>query len=323
MGSAHPRATKTRHGSIREPIAPISETTSAMGGRLAVHIASTDAVRAGRDAQRVLARMCHWGDRLSRHLDTSELSRLNAAPGSEVLVGPTLAAALAAGASAQRLGDGLVDVTLLDERLAAEGLLAARSHGPASGRWSVTPDLRRGAVVQRPAGLRFDLGGIAKGWLADRALALLTSWPSVVIDADGDLAIRGASGQRWEVAVDDPRAAEATLAILHLDAQDDGWPSRWGVATSGTSVHRWHRDGRVRHHLIDPRTRQPAVTDIIQATVICATALQAEAFAKATVIAGSHDGLTRLERAGVDGAVILTERHETLALPGTLALLAA
>jgi thiamine biosynthesis lipoprotein len=79
----------------------------------------------------------------------------------------------------------------------------------------------------------------------------------------------------------------------------------------------------VRHHLIDPRTSAPALTDVVQATVVCGSALRAEVLAKTAVIAGSVHGLALLERADVQGAVILTERGETLALPQTLALLAA
>jgi thiamine biosynthesis lipoprotein len=93
------------------------------------------------------------------------------------------------------------------------------------------------------------------------------------------------------------------------------------VATSGVSIHRWIVDGRPRHHLIDPRTGRPAVTDVVQATVIAGSALRAEALAKAAVIAGSFEGLALLGRARVKGAVLLTDRGEVMALPQTLALL--
>jgi len=93
------------------------------------------------------------------------------------------------------------------------------------------------------------------------------------------------------------------------------------VATSGVSVHRWTVDGRVRHHLIDPRSGLPATTDVVQATVIAGSALRAEVLAKAAVIAGSGAGLALLERARVQGAVILTDRGEVMALPQTLSLL--
>jgi thiamine biosynthesis lipoprotein len=178
-------------------------------------------------------------------------------------------------------------------------------------------------VVHRPPGLHFDLGGVAKGWIADRALDMLSSWPSAVVDADGDLAIRCAPGKVWNVGIDDPRTPDANLAVFHLGAPVGGAPTRWGVATSGTSIHRWTVAGSVTHHLIDPRTGRPAQTNVVQATVVAGSALRAEALAKAAVIAGSVRGLALLERARVRGAVLLTIDGEVLALPATLSLLAA
>ncbi len=306
------------------PIVPVSVATTAMGGRLVVHLAApAEEERARRDAERLLSRIGRWADRLSRHLDTSELSALNADPRPIVTVGPTLGAVLRAGLEAADESGGLVDIALLDARLAVEGLAHASLTAATPPDWSLVLGPRRTVGVHRPPGVRFDLGGVAKGWLADRGLDLLSAWPSAVIDADGDLAVRCAPGQLWAVAVDDPRTDGAALAILHLSASRNGQPVRWGVATSGTSVHRWRQGDRVRHHLIDPRTTAPATTDVVQATVVCGSALRAEVLAKTAVIGGSVDGLALLERAGVRGAVILTERGETLALPQTLALLAA
>ncbi len=337
------RSSRTRFGGVAraearlvpaaDPIAPFSHSTTAMGGRLVIHldVGPARSAEASRASVAAVDRIESWAARLTRHSDAAELSALNADPRDEVPVGPTLAAVLRAGRTALEQSEGLADITLLDERLAAEDLRAERPavdgpvvedarHVSRAFDWSMAPGPRGTAVVRRPPGLHFDLGGIGKGWIADRALRFLAAWPSAVIDADGDLAIRCAPGTMWEVAVDDPRTPDAMLAVLRLAAQE-GLPARWGVATSGTSIHRWTVNGRPRHHLIDPRTGRPAVTDVAQATVIAGTALRAEALAKAAVIAGSVEGFALLERAGVRGVVVLTERGETLALPQTLRLL--
>jgi FAD:protein FMN transferase len=305
------------------PIVPLTVATTAMGGRLLVHLAtSADDERARRQAQLLLSRIGRWADRLSRHLETSELSVLNADPRSSVPVGPTLGAVLWAALEAADESERLVDITLLGARLIAEGLPFTDFAAGTPRDWSLESGPRRTAVVRRAPGVRFDLGGVAKGWLAERGLARLSSWPSAVVDADGDLAVRCGPGDTWAIAVDDPRTDGAAIAILHLSAAATGWPGHWGVATSGTSVHRWRQGETLRHHLIDPRTGAPAVTDVVQATVVCGSAVRAEALAKAAIIAGTTDGLALLERAGVAGAVILTESGETLALPQTLTLLA-
>ena len=78
-------------------------------------------------------------------------------------------------------------------------------------------------------------------------------------------------------------------------------PTAFGLATSGTSVHRWTIDGRSSHHLIDPRTGRPARTDLVQATVLAGSAREAEAIAKTAVIVGSEAALGRLDRPGILG----------------------
>lgn len=194
--------------------------------------------------------------------------------------------------------------------------------GSHEGEWQILPGPRGSGIVERPSGLHFDLGGVGKGWIADRALDLLTDWPSAVVDADGDLAVRCAPGRCWDVGIDDPRTPDTNLATLRLAAPIGGYPARWGVATSGVSIHRWRVGRSLRHHLIDPRTGRPAKSDVVQATVVAWSSLRAEALAKAAVIAGTVQGFALLERSRVLGAVLLTDRGETLALPSTLPLLA-
>ncbi len=335
-----PRNTSRAHSvaavDLPRVIDPLTVTTTAMGGRLAIHLdAGSDTDRAQADANRTIARIRCWAERLSRHLAGSELSLLNVDPRSEVRVGPTLAATLAAGREAIEISGGVVDCALLDARLAAEGLATSEgvelgwtgfggdeTQAPATRSWTLTRLRRGGALVGRTPGTRFDLGGIAKGWIAARALRLLGAWPSAIVDADGDLAVRAAPGRSWRIGVDDPRTPGAVLAVLELSAPAGGWPRSWGIATSGTSVHRWTSSRGIAHHLIDPRTGRSAITDVVQATVVCGSAVRAESLAKTAVIAGSLDGLATLERARVAGAIVLTERDDVLALPSTLALLA-
>ena len=302
----------------------VSAGVEMIGGLVAVHLrlapqrpgGTGDAAQAQRDAHHVLRRVAAWAGRLTRFSTTSELSHLNADLDGAVPAGPTLTAVLDWGRAAEAATDGLVDIALLDARLAAEGLAPAPPASPAATRtWSLERR-PRGALVRRPAGLRFDLDGVAKGWLADRALQLLPGYPGVAIDADGDLAIRLAAGERWRFGVTDPRTPGAQLAVLELA------PGRYGLATSGTSVHRWLVDGTTRHHLVDPRTARSAATDVVQATVLAGSAREAEALAKAAVIAGSAAALALLERPAVLGALLLTDGGALLATPGTMRWLA-
>lgn len=304
-----------------------SASTGLMGGTVGVHVRPVDGgtaavVEARRAAQGTLRRMASWADRLTRFTDSSDLARLNADPGSRVPVRPTLAAVLDWARLAEGLSDGIVDVALLDARLAAERTGdETAGPAPAARRWSMDRGTRE-THVRRPTGLRFDLDGVAKGWLADRGLDRLDGFAAAAVDADGDIAIRLGRGQRWRFGIADPRAKDLDLLEFDLDGSDRAGGRRFGLATSGTSVHRWLHGDRIAHHLIDPRTGRPARTDLVQATVLAGTARQAEAFAKTAVILGSDAALRVLDQPGVEGAVLLTDRHELWLTPSTMGWLA-
>jgi FAD:protein FMN transferase len=303
----------------------VSVERAMLGGHVGIHIypgrAAGDAAEAIRDADRLLDRMEAWAGLLTRFSPASDLVRLNAWPSSSVPIRPTLAAVMDWGREAQGRSDGIVDIALLDARLEAESigspprspLLAS----PAARRWSMTRG-PRWTEVHRPIGLTFDLDGVAKGWMADRALRRLAVHPSAVVDADGDIAIRLGPGRRMRFGVADPRTTGTTLVELELRGPANGPAGTFGLATSGTSVHRWTVDGRPSHHLIDPRTGRPARTDVVQATILAGSAREAEAIAKTAVIVGSDAALERLDRPGIHAAILLTDSGDLLATPRTM-----
>jgi FAD:protein FMN transferase len=301
----------------RSPLVRLAHRSEAMGGRLEIHLAAhpDDAAAADREMCRVAGRIRAWAAMLTRHDPGSRLMRLNTDPRPAVPVGPTLAAALRWARESGLATGGAVDATLLDARLRAELGDPAGEALPGGGRtWTLaTTGRHRAAVVGRAPGLRFDLDGVAKGWLADRALALLHA-PGAVVDADGDVAVRVAPGDAFEVGVGDPRDDDAVLAVLALPG-GPAWARTYGVATSGTSVHRWGEDGR--HHLIDPATGAPARSDVVQATVLASSAHKAEAWAKTIVIRGAALGLDLVERSDALGAVVLLADGRSVALPRT------
>lgn len=293
-----------------------------MGGTLNVAIqAGPDRLAdAERDARLATQRVEAWAARLTRFSADSDLSRLNSGRSRRVTVRPTLAATLRWAADAERRTEGVVRPTLLHERLAAEQL-DAPSATTQDRSWAITIGAR-GAQVDRSESIRFDLDGLAKGWIADRAADMLARWPSAVVDADGDISINVGPNSEWLIGVADPRDPDSSLATLRVRG-GSSWSARFGVATSGTTVHRWASDaGRPAHHLIDPRTGRPAQTDVIQATVVAASAREAEVIAKSAVILGSAAALAFLDRSAALAAILLLESGDVACLPGIDAWLA-
>jgi thiamine biosynthesis lipoprotein len=191
---------------------------------------------------------------------------------------------------------------------ADRGAPHAREPGdPQAWRGVALDDLAR--TIALPAGARVDLGGTAKGWAADRAAARLAELGPALVDAGGDLAVSGPlpGGRPWTIDVADPHLPGASVGTLAVRGG--------GVATSGRDYRRWRRGGVWQHHIVDPRTGRPAVTDVLSATVTAPSALEAEAAAKVVVVLGAAEGLRWVDaRLGLgaivvcdDGRVLLSE----------------
>lgn len=305
------------------PVAPALPERSlrfrAMGGWVGLRVATPAGGerQAEADLAMVAARIHRWAARITRFDPSSELASLNREPtAASRSIGPSLGALLARAQSLSLATGGLVDVTLLAARLAAEQGVET---GPSDGTWALAP-ARRGWQVSRRGRVAFDLDGVGKGWIADRALGLLRDYPQAMVDADGDVAVRTSEHSDWGVAIEDPRRSTSDLAMLARPAELGA--GTYGIATSGTSVHRWHVGAGWAHHLIDPRTGRPAQTDVTQATVVAADALTAEALAKSVVIAGSDAGLRTLQRCEAHAAVLLLDDGQLVMPSGAEAWLA-
>jgi FAD:protein FMN transferase len=334
MGSAALPTGRVAGADTIDAASRLVHRAQAMGGRLEIHVSApaADAPVAEHDMRQVAARVQAWAAMLTRHDPASRLMLVNADPRPLVPVGPTLAAALRWALDAGEITGGAVDVSLLEARLRAEGAgggpEAVTPRGPAhhAGNAAARPWRVRGGgrhrsgAVDREPGVRLDLDGVGKGWLADRALARLR-WPGALIDADGDIAVRVSAGESWEIGIGDPRDEASLLAVLVLPGGLFGGRT-YGVATSGTSIHHWGTAADGRHHLIDPATGAPSRSDVVQATVVATSAREAEAYAKAIVILGAATGLDLVERSDAQGAIALLGDGRTVALPRTSRLLA-
>jgi thiamine biosynthesis lipoprotein len=144
-------------------------------------------------------------------------------------------------------------------------------------------------TVRKPVGLQFDLGGMGKGWAVDRAADRLHAHRAFLVNAGGDLYAQGqpGDGRGWRIALEHPLHPDRWMAQLFVQDR--------GLATSSIMKRRWHKAGRLAHHLIDPRTGQPAHTDALSVTVLAPRTVLAEIHAKAALILGAGAGLAYLE----------------------------
>jgi len=295
----------------------------------AVHVRAWAAPRADA-ARRVEDSFRYFEALLSRFRPASELSLLNEDEGPVFAASADLYAAVEAALWAAQQTDGIYDPTILPclERAGYDRTFPALpsprplGHEEPAATEAEEP-LPRGAdyravrlepfarLIARPPGVRLDLGGMGKGWTVDRVVDDLRADGHFLINAGGDLYAYGAPpGERgWRVHLADPRQPARRVATLSL------W--HHALATSTVARRRWLQDGRVRHHLIDPRTGRPAAGDVVSASVVAGRAFPAEVFAKTALILGTAAGLAFLEaRPDVEGLLITAagEIHTTSGL---------
>jgi thiamine biosynthesis lipoprotein len=264
---------------------PIRHTFTAFGGARCAVIAC-DA--SDGDVSAAVADTYAFERQLTRFDPASELSRFNDAAGTRAAVSPLLGELLRVALDAYALSDGLVSAACLPALVAAgydRTIADVQRRGSTLERFDVAPlpalpdvlDLGTGWARLAP-GSAIDLGGVGKGWLADR---LCERFDNAVMNLGGDMRVRGdgPDGSGWSVALCDDSVVSVRDA---------------GIATSGTLGRRWAGG----HHLIDPHTGSPSTTDIATISVVANTAVHAEVLAKTACLLGSAQAPAWLELHG-------------------------
>ena len=259
-----------------------------------------------------------WEQVLSRFLPDSELTQLNFHPEKPVSVSETLWEVFCSALDMEKESGGLVSPALLKavvavgydrpfEELASNSRTAWLepdiSNQLAASDITADPSTR---TIFLPYGMQLDFGGIAKGWAANKAVERLSVAGSTMVNAGGDIAIKNPSTKdnKWTVGIVNPFNRDQFLSNLSMGSG--------GIATSGRDRRHWLQGDLERHHIIDPRTLQPAQSDVLTATVTAPTAIEAEMAAKTALILGSRAGLSWLEGKPDFAGYLVLENGETI-----------
>jgi thiamine biosynthesis lipoprotein len=266
-----------------------SASFPALGSTAVLVVDRPEAIDSGCD---LLRRMLEEVDvACSRFRPDAEISLLNAASGRSVVVSRLLAQAIDAALGAAAQTDGAVDPTV-GPALLALGYdrdfadvppdAGAVAGVPAAGWRTVDWDPQTRSVTV-PQGVVLDLGATAKAWAADRAAVAIhrRTGAATLVNLGGDMAAAGPPPPGgWPVHVThdhhDGDDADGQTIALHGG----------GLATSSTSVRHWRRGGRAIHHIVDPRTGEPAEPVWRTVSVVAASALDANTASTASIVMG-------------------------------------
>lgn len=254
---------------------------------------------------------------MSGYRADSEVARFNASASTDWYeVSADLATVVQTSLDVSALSNGAFDITVAP-------LVAAWGFGP-GGEQQALPTTEQLAQIGTAVGYRklhvraappalrkdvatltIDLNGIAPGFAVDRLAERLLSMhvENFMIDVGGEIRTHGrnARGEPWHIAVEQPVDTDRLpYAGLRLGNE--------AVSTSGEYRHYYVREGRRYSHTIDPRTARPLDRDPGSVVVVASSTTDADAWATALNVLGSHEGFALAAQRHI--AVLYIERQD-------------
>ena len=263
----------------------------------------------------------HYNSLFDRYTSGSDIYRINHSGGTPCMVSPETIELLTLALEHSDLSGGRYDVscgnvTKLWDFVSDTPSLPQSSDLQAaleSVDWqSVKID---GNNVTVPAGTELDLGGIAKGYIADQLVGFLESRGvhSAVINLGGNVyALGDKNGQPFRVGIQSP-FGEGSIGYVNV--------SDCSVVTAGSYQRCFELNGTVYHHILDLTDGMPADSGLASVTVICESSAQADALATTCFILGMDEGTKLIDSLdgvealfiAVDGTVSMTEGARSIA----------
>ena len=244
---------------------------------------------------------------LSKTVEGSDVQRINASGGKPVTVDPETWAILERAKEISRLTGGAFSVTI----------------APLSAQWDFTGGTNRmptdeerlaalplvndellvlgeNNTVTLPEGMEIDLGGIAKGYIADQVAEMIRGKVhGATLSFGGNVYAVGLKqdGTPFNLGIQDPNGVtgEAIAIVQATDAS---------LVTSGIYERYFMVDDTRYHHILDPKTGLPADSDLASASILDVSSMDADALATACIVLGLDKAKALLEDLGRDGVFI-------------------
>jgi FAD:protein FMN transferase len=286
-----------------------------MGSPFTITIYSADSVAAARAAAAAFGKADTLNEVLSDYIDSSEINRLSATSGQGryVVVSPPLFDILRRSLDAARLSHGSYDITLgpvvrlwraarktkqFPDRDSIRAALARTGYG-----FLHLDTVNRSVWLEKP-GMRLDVGGLGKGFVAQAALDLLRQYgfPSAMVNAGGKIVTGESPGKDgWLIGINAPGEKERILPLLLR-------LNECSVATSGDIYQYVEWNGKYYSHIIDPKTGI-GITRRRNVTAIAGDGTTADWLATACSILSFRQSL-RLIRRLPGAALFVTEKRK-------------
>lgn len=252
---------------------------------------------------------------LSRTIEGSDVWRINHAGGEPVTVSEDTIAIIETARKISELSGGMFDITiapastLWDFTSGVAVLPDAEALADAAARVDYTRVVADGNTVTLPAGMMIDLGGIAKGYIADAVKNWLIERGvmSAVLSFGGNIVCIGTKpdGSLWKVGIQDIDRPTGEYMLVTTNAGGS-------TVTSGIYERGFDYDGTYYHHILDPKTGWPVQNELASVTIISDSSMWGDALATAAFALGTEKGTALIESIdGVEAVFIARNRTVT------------
>ena len=293
----------------------VTRNGSAMGTELRFSAYTNDETGAVAAMEKAFAEINRLETMMTTWKPDSEISRINANAGiAPVAVSDETLEVFEMAQRASKLSGGAFDITFyamhglwkFDEDLEKKVPPAAevKKRMALIDYRKLQVDAKKKTVFLTQKGMGISLGGIAKGYAVDRAAAVLkrAGFGDAIVQAGGDLLCAGSKdGNPWKAGIRDPRGDrnDSFAMIALIDS---------AFSTAGDYERFFFLDGKRYHHIIDPKTGNPA-TKSRSVTIYAPTALLADALDDAVFILGWQKGIALIDSLPEDVGAVVVDDH--------------
>lgn len=249
----------------------------------------------------VVARCGRFEELFSARTEGSDVWNINHAQGERTTVSEETARAIESSLRYSRETNGLFDVTIGAVSLLWDFHEGVKPSDELLQEACAHVDYRLIAIEGNTVKLddpqaRIDLGGIAKGYIADDLVGMFRQYgvESALVNLGGNVFALGSKGegQAWKVGIQDPNEK------LGESDEDSSEPHRiiasrlcedCSVVTSGLYERQFVQDGVRYHHILDPRTGYPVQSDLMSVSIASSSSIDGDAYVTSLFLMGTHE----------------------------------
>lgn len=257
---------------------------------------------------------------LSATVEGSDIWNINHANGETVAVSDETAALIEKAISYSQLSDGAFDITIgqlssLWNFKENDGTIPSEEQIKTAlasvGYQNIVVD--HNSITLTNPETQIDLGGIAKGYIADQMKAYLNEngITEGIIDLGGNILTVGPkeNADSYRIGIQKPFADTGT-SIAAVEIHDDS------LVSSGIYERYFKKDGAIYHHILNPKTGYPYQNNLLGVTIIAKSSANADALSTACFALGLENGMKLIQSLDDTEAVFITDDYQLHCSPG-------